>query len=518
MSKELWPFVEARRLIERMERKNKSVPLMATGFGPSGLPHLGTYAEVARTSYVRKAYECLTGIRPRLIVFSDDMDALRAVPTNVPNQDMLRNHIGIPLTSIPDPYGEYESFAHHNNAMLRRFLDDSGFDYEFMSSTEVYRSGLFNPTLLNMARNHQAIVDVIAPTLGEERRATWSPFMPIHPSTGKVEMTTILDLDAINGTISWLDANGSSMMTFIENGECKVQWKPDWALRWTALDVDYEMCGKDLRDSVTLSSKICKILGGTPPVNMIYELFLDEDGAKFSKKKGNGVSVDQWKAYAPLASLEHYIFRNPQSAKKVFLDAIPGALEEVIENAKHKEDRSNPAFFVTDRLPLVLHTMQTSVRALLNYVDVVDAKQGDEFVAMLANDAITGNSIIIDDLDAIQLIADNLINYYKDCMSHRKVYRAPTTDERVVLNEIVSVLKNMPSESTSDEIQSEIFEIGKRHYDIKNLRAFFGMVYETIFGYPSGPRLGHFINISGRDKFINLVNNRLGQFENKPEF
>lgn len=513
ISSTLWPFQEAERLVKRMEKKNKSIPLLETGFGPSGLPHIGTFAEVARTTYVAKAYKEVTGVTPKILVFSDDKDALRAVPTNVPNQDMLKEYLGQSLTNIPDPYELYDSFAGHNNAMLRRFLDECGFEYEFASSTEYYASGRFDDALINMARHHQEIVDIVGPTLGEERRASWSPFMPLHPVTKQVMMVPVT-VNATGTMVSWdmpesAQVDGLPVIgrvhTPVTGGHCKIQWKADWALRWYALDVDYEMCGKDLRDSVILSSRICKTLGGEPPVNMIYELFLDEKGAKFSKKKGNGVSVDDWSRYAPLSSLEHFIFKNPERAKKVYLSAVPQALDELIKNSVKSDDINDPAFFVTDRLPERLKNLPVSIGLLLNVVDAGDIKDADILVRMMAKQYSD------EQLEAIEYVAPFVINYYSDIMSLSKNKREPDEKEKIALSDLYTTLSGMDNNLTGDVYQTEVFEVGKRHYEKNELRQWFKATYEVLFGYESGPRLGQFIELYGKDEFLELMEKSLNK-------
>ena len=332
-----WPFEEARRLIARLDKlkggKDKTV-IFETGYGPSGLPHIGTFGEVARTSMVRHAFEVLTeGKRAtRLICFSDDMDGLRKVPGNVPNQEMLQAYLNKPLTRVPDPFGKFESFAHHNNAMLRDFLDRFGFAYEFMSATEAYTSGLFDETLMQMLKVYDKVMDIILPTLGPERRATYSPFLPVCPRTGRVLQVPMIERHPKKGTIVYLDPEtGEKVETLVTGGRVKCQWKADWAMRWTALGVDYEMAGKDLIESVTLSSKICKALGGMPPEGFNYELFLDDKGEKVSKSKGNGLTIDEWLRYANPESLSLFMFQKPKTAKRLYFDVIPRAVDEYLQ-------------------------------------------------------------------------------------------------------------------------------------------------------------------------------------------
>jgi lysyl-tRNA synthetase class 1 len=342
-----WPFEEAARVAERLDSSGKTEALFETGYGPSGLPHIGTFGEVARTSWVRNAYTALTGRPSRLLAFSDDMDALRKVPDNVPNGDMLREFLGLPLSRVPDPFGTHASFGAHNNARLRTFLDGFGFEYEFASSTDYYSSGKFDAALLQVLAKHEEIRAVILPTLGPERRATYSPILPIHPRTGRVMQVVIDRIDVPAGTVTWTDTDGEVFETSVTGGAAKLQWKADWAMRWHALGVDYEMSGKDLIDSVKLSSRVCSVLGSKPPVSFTYELFLDDQAQKISKSKGNGLSVDQWLAYAPPESLSQFMFHQPQRAKRLFFDVIPRTVDDYIAHAaKGGDDPANPAWHI----------------------------------------------------------------------------------------------------------------------------------------------------------------------------
>ena len=355
-----WPFEEARKLIERLERSKKSEVIFETGYGPSGLPHIGTFGEVARTTMVRNAFRVLTGdsVKTRLIAFSDDMDGLRKTPDNIPNRELVARHLGKPLTKVPDPFGEYESFAAHNNARLRRFLDQFGFEYEFMSSTEAYTSGRFDASLLRMLERFDEVQAIMLPSLREERAATYSPFLPIHPVTGVVMQAPVLGHDAKAGTIRWRDPETDEVFeTPVTGGKCKLQWKPDWAMRWYALGVDYEMAGKDLIDSVKLSSRIARILGAEPPAGFNYELFLDENGQKISKSKGNGLTIEQWLTYASPESLSLFMFQKPTAAKRLYLDVIPRTVDDYLgfldayPRQEWKERLGNPVWHIHSGAP-----------------------------------------------------------------------------------------------------------------------------------------------------------------------
>src|SRR6201993_613831 len=372
-----WPFEEAQKVARRLTASGKTHALFETGYGPSGLPHIGTFGEVARTTWVRQAFTVLTGLPSRLIAFSDDMDGLRKVPDNVPNRDLLTPYLGKPLTRIPDPFGSHDSFGAHNNARLRSFLDSFGFEYEFASSTEYYASGRFDAALIRVLECYDKVMAVILPTLGPDRRATYSPILPIHPRTGIVMQEPMEHIDPAAGMGTWKDpTTGETFQTSVKGGACKLQWKADWAMRWYALGVDYEMSGKDLIDSVKLSSRICRILGSTPPEGFTYELFLDEHAQKISKSKGNGLAVEDWLRYAPPESLAQFMYNAPQRAKRLYFDVIPRAADEYLANATrlNADDRSNPAWHIhAGRLPNH-NGSPVSFGMLLNLASVVNAE------------------------------------------------------------------------------------------------------------------------------------------------
>ncbi|HEY8579066.1 MAG TPA: lysine--tRNA ligase, partial [Beijerinckiaceae bacterium] len=367
-----WPFEEARKLVARVERTGQREVLFETGYGPSGLPHIGTFGEVARTTMVRRAFELLTGgrVKTRLLAFSDDMDGLRKVPDNVPNKEILLAHLGKPLTRVPDPFGKFESFAHHNNAMLREFLDRFGFEYEFASSTDYYLSGRFDAALKHMLARFDAVQKIMLPSLREERAATYSPFLPIHPKTGVVMQVPLESMDAASGVIVWRDPDtGERFETLVTGGHCKLQWKPDWAMRWYALDVDYEMAGKDLIDSVKLSGAIVRALGGAPPEGFNYELFLDDKGQKISKSKGNGLTIEEWLTYASPESLSLFMFQKPREAKRLHFDVIPRAVDEYLQflaaypKQDWKQRLGNPVWHIHGGEPPAPETLQDAAGA-----------------------------------------------------------------------------------------------------------------------------------------------------------
>jgi len=508
-----WPFEEARRVLKRLEARpdgaDKTV-LFETGYGPSGLPHIGTFGEVARTAMVRHAFEVLTEGRrtTRLICFSDDMDGLRKIPDNVPNKDMLARHLDQPLTSVPDPFGsEHPSFAHHNNARLRRFLDQFGFEYDFYSATECYRAGLFDATLINMLIAYDKVMDIILPTLGPERRQTYSPFLPISPTSGKVLQVPMLERHPGKGTVVYLDPDsGEKVETEVTGGRVKCQWKADWALRWTALGIDYEMCGKDLIDSVTLSSKICRALGGTPPESFIYELFLDQDGGKISKSKGNGITIEEWLTYASPESLSLFMFQKPKAAKRLFFDVIPKAVDEYLtylakypqEDAKAKLE--NPAWHIHAGAPPEAE-LPISFALLLNLVAVSNAESKTTlwgFIRKYSPAATPQKFPVLDQL------AGYALAYYRDFVKPNKRYRLATETERRALEALASELAGVPAGSSGEDLQNLVYEVGKRHA-FEPLRAWFSALYEVLLGQPQGPRFGGFIELFGIDNTRALI-------------
>ena len=501
-----WPFEEARRLIARLE-KMKAAPdrpvIFETGYGPSGLPHIGTFGEVARTSMVRHAFEVLTeGKRQtRLICFSDDMDGLRKVPDNVPNKDMLAQYLGQPLTSVPDPFSnEHQSFAHHNNARLRSFLDRFGFQYEFFSATECYRSGMMDETLLKMLSVYDQVMDIILPTLGEERRRTYSPFLPVCPRTGRVLQVPMVARHPRKGTVVYIDPETSEQVeTPVTGGRVKCQWKADWALRWTALGVDYEMAGKDLIDSVVLSSRICKALGGTPPEGFNYELFLDQQGQKISKSKGNGLTIDEWLTYASPESLSLFMYQKPRAAKRLYFDIIPRAVDEYLtfvtkyagEEAKARLD--NPAWHIHSGHPPAAE-LPISFALLLNLVAASNAHDKATlwgFIRRHAPDASPETFPLLDHL------AGYAVAYYDDFIKPTKRFRPPTDTERKALLALERALAGASPDATAEELQTIVYETGKASGFGDNLRAWFQAIYEVLFGQSQGPRFGSFIALYG---------------------
>lgn len=501
-----WPFVEARKLVERAAEDPARDVLFETGYGPSGLPHIGTFGEVARTSMVRHAFSLLSDRPTHLIAFSDDMDGMRKVPDNLPNQEMLNEHLGLPLTKVPDPFGTHESFAHHNNARLRTFLDQFGFAYEFMSSTECYVAGRFDAALLRVLEEYDRVIEVILPTLGSKRQATYSPFLPICPKTGKVLQVPLIERNVEAGTVVYEDEDSARVEVPVTGGHCKLQWKADWAMRWYSLGVDYEMAGKDLIDSVNLSSRICKILGGTPPEGFNYELFLDEKGQKISKTKGNGITIDDWLRYAAPESLSLYMFQSPRKAKRLFFDVIPKAVDEYITflDKYHEQEPAkqvdNPVWHIHDGSPPA-EDVPISFALLLNLVGASHASDSESlwgFISRYAPGATPDNHPLLDRL------VGYAVSYYADFVKPTKNFRLPDAREREGLEDLLAHLRELPAGTSGEEIQTEIYEIGKK-LGFDPLRDWFKALYETLLGQSQGPRMGSFIALYGVNESIELI-------------
>jgi lysyl-tRNA synthetase class 1 len=503
-----WPFEEARKVVQRLAGSGKDHALFETGYGPSGLPHIGTFGEVARTTWVRTAFTRITGLPSRLLAFSDDMDGLRKVPDNIPNRDMLVPYLGKPLTKIPDPFGTHESFGAHNNARLRAFLDSFGFDYEFASSTEYYAAGRFDAALVRILECYEAVMAVILPTLGPDRRATYSPILPIHPDTGIVIQVPMEHVDPVAGQVSWKDpATGETFTTSVKGGACKLQWKADWAMRWYALGVDYEMSGKDLIDSVKLSTRICRVLGGQPPETMTYELFLDQEGQKISKSKGNGLSVEDWLTYAPNESLAQFMYNQPQRAKRLYFDVIPRAVDEYVANLdklRAQAEPTNPAWHIHGgNLPNHAGS-PIAFGMLLNLASVVNAETPDILWGFIRR-YVPGATPETQPL--LARLADHAIAYYRDFVRPDKHYREPTLMERAALEDLAATLGGLP-DAAPETIQNAVFEVGKRH-PFPDLRSWFGCLYQVLLGQQEGPRFGGFVALYGVQETIALIQSAL---------
>jgi len=508
-----WPFVEAKRIYDHIGGKTpkKGYVLFETGYGPSGLPHIGTFAEVSRTTMVRKAFEKICDIPTKLICFSDDMDGLRKVPSNIPNQEMVATHMGKPLTSIPDPFGETESYGHYMNAKLRSFLDRFGFQYDFYSATDCYKSGMFDHMMVRALEKYDQIMDLMLPTFREERKATYSPFMPVCPKSGIVLQVPIEKIDIARQSVFYRDDAGELAESPVTGGSCKLQWKPDFGMRWSALDVDYEMYGKDHYPNAPLYSKICQILDGKVPVQFFYELFLDADGAKISKSKGNSISVDEWMHYAPLESLGLYMYQSPGKAKRLYFDVLPKSVDEYLTfNAKYHAEEDvakkieNPAYHIHNGNVPKINTFGISFSLLLNLASVCNPKDKSVlwgFITQYAKDASPETAPYLDHM------SEFAVNYYNDFVKDTKSYIAPNEKQKLMLQKISDKLVEM-KDSSAEEIQNALYTIGTEE-NYENLRDFFKEVYQILLGQTEGPRLGSFFKLFGIDDTIALIKSKI---------
>ena len=504
-----WPFVESRKLIKDRQKifEKKGKITLQTGYGPSGLPHIGTFAEVARTTMMVNAIKEIVDIPTEIITFSDDMDGLRKVPENIPNKEILEKNLHKPLTSVPDPFKKFDSFGEHNNEMLKKFLNEFKFDYIFRSSTETYKKGAFNDALLLVLEKYEQIMETILPTLGKERKETYSPFLPICSETGQVLEVPIIEFNKKSGKIIYENKN-KKVETEVINGKCKLQWKVDWAMRWYAFDVDYEMYGKDLIESAILSSKICKILGKKNPNGFAYELFLDEKGEKISKSKGNGISIEQWLKYASPESLSLYMYQNPKRAKKLYADVVPKAVDEYlicIDKFKEQDDKqklANPVWHIhAGKPPKENSIMPFSV--LLNLVGTSNATHKDvlwKFIKRYKKDIKVSDYPILDSLVGYAL------KYFEDIVKPNKKYRKPNDKEKKALQDLVKKLRDCKEQMDPEEIQTIVYSVGKDNGYAENLREWFKAIYEIIFGDQDGPRMGFFISFFGIKESIELIN------------
>ncbi len=512
-----WPFIEAIKIINRFggfdnfKTLSKDQILFETGYGPSGLPHIGTFGEVVRTTMVQHALESLIACKTKLITFSDDMDGLRKVPENVPKKDMLLNYIGKPLTQIPDPFEKFESFGHHNNAKLRSFLDKFNFTYEFISSSQMYKDGKFDKTIIDILQNYESILSIILPTLRKERKSTYSPFLPISPINGEVLQVKIEEYKVKNNSIVYTDpANNKKTEVLVTGGNCKLQWKVDWAMRWISLGVDYEMCGKDLTESAELAAKICKVMKKKPPVNLIYEMFLDEKGEKISKSVGNGISVDEWLRYASPESLSLYMFQKPKSAKKLFFDVIPKSIDEYyshinkFEKMTIEEKYNNPVWHIHNgKAPFI--ESKISFNSILNLVSVCNSNDKKIIWGFINEYDISLNAKNNPEIDTL---IDYAINYYNDFILPNKKYLLVDNSNKLIFYDLKKMLEKIDKNSSSEMIQTNIYEIGKKH-NFSNLRDYFKLIYQVLLGQEQGPRLGSFIKLYGLKKTIKLIDNVL---------
>ncbi|WP_149589551.1 lysine--tRNA ligase [Tabrizicola flagellatus] len=512
MVSKAWPFEEARAVLKRYEKAppKKGYVLFETGYGPSGLPHIGTFGEVARTTMIRRAFEIISDIPTRLICFSDDVDGMRKVPENVPNQEMLRQHMQKPLTSVPDPYGEFESFGHHNNAMLRRFLDTFGFEYEFISATEFYKSGRFDDTLRLAAERYDRIMEIMLASLREERQQTYSCFLPIHPETGRVLYVPMKEVNAKDATITFDDEEGKEWTLPVTGGHVKLQWKPDFGARWAALDVDFEMYGKDHSTNTPIYDGICEVLGGRKPNHFTYELFLDEVGQKISKSKGNGLTIDEWLTYAATESLSYFMYQKPKTAKRLWWDVIPKAVDEYHQQLKAfpeqpiEQQVNNPVWHIHNGKPPESR-MVVSFAMLLNLASVAAAKDAAglwKFIRRYAPEASPEKN---PDLDAA---AGYAVRYFADKIAPTRQFRLPTDRERAAMEDLVARLKAWDGGLDDEALQSMVFAVGKEH-GFEPLRDWFKALYEVLLGASEGPRFGGFIALYGVEETVALISRAL---------
>ena len=504
-----WPILEARKIINQIQKKNKNKIRLQTGYGPSGLPHIGTFGEVARTTMVLNAIKAISDYDVELIAFSDDMDGLRKVPDNVPNQEILLKNLHKPLTSIPDPFETSNSFGSHNNEMFREFLDKFGFKYSFKSATELYKSGFFDEQLVKVLNAYDEIKKIILPTLGEERKKTYSPFLPICPDTGHVLEVEIISTDIEKNTIVYRNKNREIEQSIL-HGSCKLQWKVDWAMRWCALDIDYEMYGKDLIPTFQLSSKVCRALNHQPPENYFYELFLDQNGEKISKSKGNGLSIEEWLSYAPKETLSYFMYQNPRRAKKLFLDVIPKSVDEFLghlnkyNNQNDEEKIENPVWHIMNSKNYI-GKIPISFNLILNLASASGRKDPEFILDFIKK---YDEAVINSDNDFMLELINGAIAFEENVSFDNTQFKTPSEEEKVIFLDLIKRIELLPETADAETIQTEIYQIGKDH-KFDNLRDWFKLIYQVVFGKSNGPRFGTFIAIYGIDETIKLIKERL---------
>jgi lysyl-tRNA synthetase class 1 len=510
-----WPFEEARRLLERFPdgAPDKGHVLFQTGYGPSGLPHMGTFSEVARPTMVRRAFAEISDIPTRLIVFSDDLDGMRKVPDNLPQPEMMREHLHRPLSAVPDPFGTHESFAHHNNAMLRRFLDAFGFDYEFVSATEFYRSGAFDPVLRRAAEQYDELMAVMLRSLGEERQRTYSIFLPIHPETGRVLYVPIKHVDAATATVTFDDEDGREWTLPVTGGHVKLQWKPDFAARWAALDVDFEMYGKEHGANTTLYDRICSVLGGRPPQHYVYELFLDDKGEKISKSKGNGLTIDEWLRYASPESLAYLMFLKPRTAKRLWWDVIPKTVDEYHQQLRAFHDTNDPAKRLANPVwhvhggDVPRSGMVVPFSMLLNLASASGAEDAETlwgFVRRYAPDAAPESH------PDLARAVEGAVRYNVDVVLPARRFREADARERAALGDLAARLRAHEGPVDAEALQTVVFDVGKAH-GFDPLRDWFRAIYEVLLGASQGPRFGGFTALYGPEATARLIDEALAR-------
>jgi len=529
-----WPFEEARRILKRYAKgaPDKGYVLFETGYGPSGLPHIGTFGEVARTTMIKRAFEEICDIPTKLVCFSDDLDGMRKVPSNVPSPEALEEHLQKPLTQVPDPFGTHESFGHHNNAMLRRFLDTFGFEYEFISAAEFYGTGQFDAVLKRAVDKYDDVMEVMLKSLREERRQTYSIFLPIHPETGRVLYVPMKKVCAETYTITFDDETGREWTLPVTGGNVKLQWKPDFGARWAALEVDFEMYGKDHSTNTPIYDKICRILGHRAPEHFTYELFLDENGQKISKTSGNGVSIDEWLTYASAESLSYFMYQKPKTAKRMHFDVIPKAVDEYHQQlrAYHGQDAkqqlNNPVWHIHGG-DVPQSDMVVPFSMLLNLASASSAEDKETMWGFINKYAPNATA---DTHPGMDQAAGFAVTYFNDKVKPHKTFRAPSAQERAALADLAAALaspeaalgaiskKNemlgkddpLPAADFSDDefLQSVVFAIGKIH-GFEPLRDWFTAIYEVLLGASQGPRFGGFIALYGVEDTVQLINRAL---------
>ncbi len=511
-----WPFEEARRILDKIGGKTpeKGYVLFETGYGPSGLPHIGTFGEVVRTSFVRHAFSLLARQIPtRMFCVSDDIDGLRKVPDNVPQQEMVRANLGRPLTCVPDPFGTHESYGHNMNSRLRAFLDSFGFEYEFISATDKYKSGAFDSTMLRVLEKYEELMALMLPSLGAERQETYSPFMPIDPESGIVIDKGVKGINKAKGTVIYLDTNGVEKEIPVTGGNCKLQWKIDFGARWFGLGVDYEIYGKDHQPNERIYRRVCEILGGVPPVNFTYEMFLSDSGEKISKSKGNGISVEDWLKYAPAESMSLFMYQKPKTAKRLYFDVIPKAMDEYLtfvaafEKQEEALKLDNPAFHIhSGKVPTTNFNLTYSL--LLNLASACNPENDSVlwgFISKYQAGLTKENSPLL------AKMVGSAINYYNDFIKKNKKYRDATDVEKAALRELIETVKNATDEQKNDGalLQNLVFQVGKNHGFEKNMRDWFLALYQILLGSDQGPRMGSFIALFGIENFAKLINDKI---------
>ena len=511
-----WPFAEAKRILKKINNqtpkkaKGENVVLFETGYGPSGLPHIGTFGEVVRTCYVKKAFELLApSIPTKLICVSDDIDGLRKVPENLPQQDLIKANLGKPLTNVPDPFETHDSFGAHMNNRLKEFLDSFAFEYEFISATNKYKNGDFDKTMLKVLEKYEEIMALMLPTLGAERQKTYSPFMPIDRESGIVIDKGVIGIDKEKGTVKYQDLQGNEKEIPVTGGNCKLQWKVDFGARWYSFGVDYEIYGKDHLPNEPIYRKICQILGGKPPINFTYEMFLSADGAKISKSSGNGISVEDWLKYAPSESMALYMYQKPKTAKRLHFDVIPKAMDEYLaflsnyHNQEPKQQIDNPAFYIHfGDVPQVSFS-NLSYSLLLNLASACNPENEDilwGFISKYQQGLTKENSPLL------AKMVSRAINYYEDFIKASKKYRTANDNEKKAILELKEVLLNLDENLTGKEIQNEVFSVGRKYGYENNMKDWFSALYQILLGQDTGPRMGSFIALFGTENFCNLIN------------